>query len=303
MHSTQTNPLLDYCLEMHMCYSYKPVLILSMLGNDGRITIQEAASFFISFYKSRLAHGLLAEKSNSIYCNLNCSLAEIRQNIINNPLKALINSSPLFKYDSVKSILEIDRSVWYSLTADDLNNIYEACHKRLDLYYDKLTNHAPCKFQNPDGINGYLSNDYPCQFVASGNTFISMTQYMAYRKAQMLGLRKRSRQLLETKNPGNISDINSELSMQQCSFWEGQQQIMAYQGLMSKFTQNSGIAIELLNTGSSLIAACLPDDPVWGIGLDIHNAGVSNVENWQGKNLLGFSLMQVRNMVFGMRSL
>ena len=303
MNSTQINPLLQYCLKMNMSYSYKPVLIMSMLENNGKITMSEAASYFASYYGSRLTSGLVAEKSNSIYCNLNCSFETIRQNIISNPVRALTNSSALFAYNVQDATLEIDHSIWRNLSHDDIEAARSACLERLDRYYASITKRALCPFQYPDGENGYLSNDYQCEFVFSGNTFINMTQYMSFRKAQMLGLDNRSRQLLEATNPSNIATMHRELRSMHSCLWDGQKQLVAYQGLISKFTQNDDIAIELLNTGSSLIVACLPDDPTWGIGLDIHNSSVPDVERWSGKNLLGYSLMQVRNMVFYMRSL
>ena len=303
MNANQTNPLLHYCLKMSMSYSYKPVLILSLLENDGRITIDKAANYFATFYGSRLAHGLVAEKSNSIYSNLNCSLDIVRQNIISNPVKALTSSSPLFKYNARECILEIDRSIWRNLTSDDIDNVYNVCCERLDRYYINLSKRELCLFQEPEGVNGYLSNDFECQFTFSGNTFINMTQYMCYRKAQIFGLDLKSRQLLKLTNLNSITEMYNDLNELHSFLWDGQQQLVAYQGLISKFTQNDEIATELLNTGSSLIVACFPTDPIWGIGLEMHSADVTNVENWQGSNLLGYSLMQARNMVFNMRSL
>lgn len=303
MSANQTNPLLHYCLKMSMSYSYKPVLIMSLLENDGMITMNQAANYFAAFYGSRLAHGLIAEKSNSIYSNLNCSLDIVRQNIISNPVKALTNSSPLFRYNARKCILEIERTTWRSLTTDDINKVYDVCHERLDRYYINLSKRNLCLFQEPEGENGFLSNDFECPFVFSGNTFINMTQYMSYRKAQTLGLDNKSRQLLKLTNLNSITEVYNDLDALHSFLWNGQQQLVAYQGLISKFTQNDEIATELLNTGSSLIVACLPTDPIWGIGLDVHNADVTNIENWRGSNLLGYSLMQARNMVFSMRSL
>ena len=62
--------LIEYCEKMSMSYSYKPVLIMGLIQNQGIITLDEAASFFLQFYSTRLEQGLIAEKKNSIYSNL-----------------------------------------------------------------------------------------------------------------------------------------------------------------------------------------------------------------------------------------
>ena len=43
---------------------------------------------------------------------------------------------------------------------------------------------------------------------------------------------------------------------------KGQQQIAAYKGLLAKSVQNDGLATALLDTGSSMLVACLPEDQV-----------------------------------------
>ena len=49
--------LIEYCEKMSMSYSYKPVLILGLIQNQGSITLAEAASYFLQFYSKRLEQG------------------------------------------------------------------------------------------------------------------------------------------------------------------------------------------------------------------------------------------------------
>ena len=47
-------PLVEYCQTMKMSYSYKPVLILSILNSkEYSISINEAVKFFREFYETR----------------------------------------------------------------------------------------------------------------------------------------------------------------------------------------------------------------------------------------------------------
>jgi hypothetical protein len=88
--------ILDYCEKMSMSYSYKPVLILALTSNDGQVTLDEAAAYFLRFYSLRLEQGQIAERTNSIYSNLKCTYEQIKQNIQSNPVKALTSSSDFF---------------------------------------------------------------------------------------------------------------------------------------------------------------------------------------------------------------
>ena len=302
----KNNDLVDYCRKMSMSYSYKPVLIIALIAHHGSISMDEAANFFATFYGARLQNGLVSEKENSIFSNLNCSLEQIRQNIISNPVKALTNSSQLFTYDPHQKLLEIIPAYWHNLSSEDIGEIVEVCEDRLEKYYNNLdigiTRQIVC-FEKPNEEYGFLSNHYGSEFSAHGNKFTSMTQYMAYRKAVMFGDSRQSNIILRRHDPAEISAISIIGRPEQEAMWTGQRQIVAYQGLVAKFVQNDLLANELLNTGSKVLAACIPSDMYWGIGVSRDDARSHRMDEWLGKNILGFSLMQVRNVIYGMRSL
>lgn len=92
------NRLVEYCYKTNMSYSYKPVLIMALVEYGGKIHISDAVDYFVQYYARRLSLGLITERTNSIYSNLNCSLEQIANNIKNNPVKALLNSD-YFEYD------------------------------------------------------------------------------------------------------------------------------------------------------------------------------------------------------------
>jgi len=51
----------------------------------------------------------------------------------------------------------------------------------------------------------------------------------------------------------------------------------------------------LLNTNERILVEASPVDPIWGIGMAADHKEVNNPEKWQGLNLLGFALMEVRD--------
>lgn len=55
---------------MDMSYSYKPVLLKAIyeyMDSNGRVALPDMVDYFIDFYEDRKAHGMIAEKSTSIY--------------------------------------------------------------------------------------------------------------------------------------------------------------------------------------------------------------------------------------------
>lgn len=124
-----------------------------------------------------------------------------------------------------------------------------------------------------------------------------MTQYMAYRKALLCGWESQGLKVLDLHNPAEIDQILQSGTPAELKRWAGQQQVIAYHGLVAKFVQNEGLAEELLETGSKTIVACLPQDVLWGIGMDVNEPEVAHSEKWLGRNLLGYTLMQVRSAI------
>ena len=47
-------------------------------------------------------------------------------------------------------------------------------------------------------------------------------------------------------------------------------------------------------TQNHILAECAVQDRIWGIGLSMKDERRFDLNEWQGQNLLGFSLMRVR---------
>lgn len=52
---------------------------------------------------------------------------------------------------------------------------------------------------------------------------------------------------------------------------------------------------KLWSTGHSVLAECAVKDKVWGIGLSMKDPDRFDKTKWKGKNLLGYTLMMVRD--------
>ena len=150
-------------------------------------------------------------------------------------------------------------------------------------------------FHNPNEENGYLSNWYPTVFVLEGVTFSSMEQYMMYRKAVCFGDEKVAAQILTTEDVAEIKALGRLVAGYDESLWNGVRQIVVYEGLLAKFSQNPDLRKQLKETGSAVLAECAVKDWIWGIGLSMHDPDRLDLGKWQGQNLLGYTLMMVRD--------
>jgi ribA/ribD-fused uncharacterized protein len=69
------------------------------------------------------------------------------------------------------------------------------------------------------------------------------------------------------------------------------------EGLFEKFNQNPLLKEALLNTCDTIIVEASPVDRIWGIGLTEDDPRALDQSTWRGQNLLGITLMRVRDAI------
>ena len=142
--------------------------------------------------------------------------------------------------------------------------------------------------------NGYLSNWYPSSFTINGISYFSMEQYMMHRKAAFFSDDKIAAQILGNEDVAEIKTLGRLVSGYDDNLWSGVRQIVVYEGLLAKFSQNPELKEMLKGTGNAILAECAVKDHIWGIGLSMHDPKRLDRTKWQGQNLLGYTLMMVR---------
>ena len=150
-------------------------------------------------------------------------------------------------------------------------------------------------FHNPSEENGYLSNWYLSSFVVSDIQFSSMEQYMMYEKAICFGDSETASQILKTSDVAEIKQHGRAVKDYNDQVWNGVRQIIVYEGLLAKFSQDLELKRQLLDTGDAILCECAVKDRIWGIGLSMKDPDRLDMSKWQGTNLLGFALMKVRD--------
>ena len=145
-----------------------------------------------------------------------------------------------------------------------------------------------------DEPNGFLSNWYPSPFTLDGQHFTSVEQYMMYRKAITFGDTETAQAILSTDNVGKIKALGRSVRCYSDTVWNGIRQIVVYRALLEKFRQNPDLKVQLLATHPHTLAECALQDKIWGIGMTMHDEYRFEPDLWPGQNLLGFTLMTVR---------
>lgn len=149
-------------------------------------------------------------------------------------------------------------------------------------------------FHNPNEENAYLSNWYPSPFTVEKKNFSSMEQFMMYRKAICFGDEAVAKNILSTDDASQIKALGRQVKNYDEHIWNGIRQIVVYDGLLAKFSQNKDLKDRLKYTGKSILAECAVKDLIWGVGLSMKDPNRLDKTKWKGQNLLGYTLMMVR---------
>lgn len=150
-------------------------------------------------------------------------------------------------------------------------------------------------FHNPDEENGYLSNWYPSHFTFDGVEYSSMEQYMMHRKALCFGDRHVADEIMASDDAARIKRLGRIVSNYDDNYWNGVRQIIVFEGLFAKFSQNGDLKERLKATDGAILAECAVHDRIWGIGLSMKDDDRLETGRWKGQNLLGYALMMVRD--------
>ena len=132
--------IMKFIETMDMSYSYKPVLLKAIyeyMDTSGRVALPDVVDYFIDFYENRKAHGMVAEKSTSIYQKGGYTRKDVEKNILSNPFKRFEDMRFLMRCKDVETI-EVNPIIFRKLTREDWLHIVDVCDKSLEKYYLRL---------------------------------------------------------------------------------------------------------------------------------------------------------------------
>lgn len=150
-------------------------------------------------------------------------------------------------------------------------------------------------FYEPTGYYGCLSNWYKCNFEYAGIKYTSTEQYMMYQKAIIFHDSNIANKILVESDLDIIKKLGRSVSNYDDAIWSSVRGQILRRGIRAKFIQNEDLLEILLGTRDNILAELAPYDKVWGVGLKDTDSNLFNMSKWPGQNLLGKTLMQVRD--------
>ncbi|WP_261530737.1 NADAR family protein [Burkholderia multivorans] len=148
------------------------------------------------------------------------------------------------------------------------------------------------------GAADVLSNWHPCHFSYHEVAFKSTEQFMMYAKAMLFEDHDTASKILVASSPREQKRLGRAVRGFDNATWERCRESIMFVGCREKFRQNAALAAVLRDTGSSVLVEASPYDRIWGVGLGETDPRLADPSNWQGLNLLGKTLMRVRDVLY-----
>lgn len=142
-----------------------------------------------------------------------------------------------------------------------------------------------------------LSQWYQCPFVVEGQYYNCAEQYMMAEKARIFGDEEIRQQILAEYSQMAMKKLGRKVRNYDDEIWKEKRFDVVVKGNIAKFSQNEKLLDFLLSTGNNILVEASPKDTVWGIGLDESSPEAIQPRKWKGENLLGFALMDVRDIL------
>ena len=148
------------------------------------------------------------------------------------------------------------------------------------------------------GINkGCFSQWWPCVFVLNGITYNCAEQYMMASKARLFNDRGTFQKIMEATAPNTCKYLGRQVRNFDSKTWDEYCYQIVLEGNLAKFSQNEILRKELLATGDKILVEASPYDHIWGIAMSKDHPDCGNPAKWQGTNLLGFALTEVKEIL------
>jgi len=142
-----------------------------------------------------------------------------------------------------------------------------------------------------------LSQWWSSKFKDEGRLYHTAEHYMMAQKAQLFEDIDIMDLIISSSNPKEVKALGRKVKNFNEEKWNENKCQIVLKGNILKFTQNQALSKFLKSTGSSVIVEASPVDRIWGVGMAEDNPKIFNPSNWKGPNLLGFALMEVRDII------
>ncbi|MBA4109208.1 MAG: DUF1768 domain-containing protein [Leptothrix sp. (in: Bacteria)] len=182
---------------------------------------------------------------------------------------------------------------------DHIGQLIEQAKQGQRLKYLHFWGHQPKK----DGSIGKtcFSQWFESSFTLGEITYLTAEHYMMAEKARLFDDQETWNQIIAAKSPALAKKLGREIRNFDDRLWDARRFDAVVEGNLAKFSQNASLQDFLLKTEDRVLVEASPVDKVWGIGMAEDHPQIENPAMWQGLNLLGFALMEVRRQLLANR--
>jgi len=120
---------------------------------------------------------------------------------------------------------------------------------------------------------------------------------MMAEKARLFKDEEMLEKILKAATPAEAKKLGRKVKNFDHQTWSAQCYDIVRDGNVHKFGQNADLKSYLLGTGERVLVEASPYDAIWGIGMAKSDPNITFPNKWKGANLLGFALMESRNIL------
>jgi len=142
-----------------------------------------------------------------------------------------------------------------------------------------------------------FSQWFPAPFTVAGVEYKTSEHWMMAQKANLFDDQEIFQKVIQAEKPGEAKDLGRLITWFDDAKWNKWKYEIVVEGSIHKFSQNKKLRDYLLSTNDRVLVEASPIDTIWGIGLGQDSDAVENPQLWKGENLLGFALMEARDVL------
>ena len=102
-------------------------------------------------------------------------------------------------------------------------------------------------------------------------------------------------EIIACEHPAEAKKLGRKISNFNSTIWNEHKYEIVKKANFLRFSQHTDLNEFLLKTNERVLVEASSVDAIWGIGLSQDDPDAQQPNLWQGENLLGFALMEVRD--------
>lgn len=134
-------------------------------------------------------------------------------------------------------------------------------------------------------------------FQIGAHTYRTAEHWMMAGKARLFGDDDRLNAILAAEHPSRVKRLGRRVTPFDDATWRAHRFDLVVEGNVAKFRQHPDMRAVLMATGDAVLVEASPLDRIWGIGATEDDPTAHDPTRWGGLNLLGFALMQARDVL------